>query len=232
MNKTSSVDSLAAAARFEALFGGTEAGIALWGKRGKNPILGLDFSTTILSWSITGEMSVTTGNNYSIPDMERSVLFPLDSLDLVFKTMGNKPVVRFCTGFMRMFDLLDIDDRVMVVGEFYFNQIGDEGNVFEKLPIKEQVNFITELPDTSSIKQQAGMLLQNAFEFNSLSKYYGAFFITLSKFIVSDMTLQLNGLINFNHGCAMVTTGISAFFRACLMMITRSLRPFDQAVLM
>ena len=215
MNKLSSVDSLAGAARFEGLFGGTEASVSMWGKRGKFPIFGLDFSTTILRWSVTGEMSVTSGKNYRVLDMENSAAFsdnplahPLDS-QFVLKNFGDDPVVRLCAGFMRMFDLLDIDDRLMVVGEFYYNQAGDGGNVFKKYHIGQKYKEIIALPNIDTRKQAAGMALQQGFEFNSLAKFYGAFFITVSKFIISDMTLQLNGLANFNHRCAMLTAGVN-----------------------
>ncbi|MBN1308911.1 MAG: hypothetical protein JXA18_13395 [Chitinispirillaceae bacterium] len=210
MNNLASVDSLAGAARFEGLFGGTEAGVSMWGKRGKFPIFGFDFSATLLSWSITGEMSVTRGTNYRILDMENSRFFTGDEADSLFalKDFGTDPVVRLCAGFFRMFDLLDIDDRMMVVGEFYFNQAGDGGNSFKKYHAGKLYDSIMALPAAGAALQQAGVALRQGFEFNSLAKCYGAFFITISKFIISDMTLQLNGLVNFNHGCAMLTGGV------------------------
>ena len=143
-------------------------------------------------------------------DMEKSSIFTKDMSDslFAFRTFGGDPVVRLCVGFMRMFDFLDIDDRVMIVGEFYFNQIGDGGNSFEEYRVGALYDSIMELPGGESIKQQAGIALLNGFEFNSLSKYYGAFFVTFNRFLITDMTLQLNGLVNFNHGCAMLTTGL------------------------
>ena len=211
MNNLRSIDDLAGAARIEGLFGGVEAGVALWGKRGYDPIFGLDFSATLFSWSITGEMSITSGNNYHVLDMGKSAVITGDPEDapLVFKDPGSDPVVRLSAGFMQMFELLDVDDRLMVVGEFYFNQIGDNGNVFKKYHVKEKLDMVNALPDSSGEKQIAYAALSDAFEFNSLSRFYGAFFITVSKFIVSDMTLTMNGLINFNHGCAMLTAGVN-----------------------
>ncbi len=210
MNNLSSVDDLAGAARVEGLFGGVEAGAALWGKRGYDPIFGLDFSATLFSWSITGEMSITSGNNYSVLDMGKSAVITRNPADtpLAFKDFGNSPVVRLSAGFMRMFDLLDIDDRVMVVGEFYFNQIGDDGNVFKKYHVRDMVKEVERLPDTSMIKQQSYAVLGSAFEFNSLAKYYGAFFVTVNRFLITEMTLSVNGLMNFNHQCAMLTAGV------------------------
>jgi hypothetical protein len=211
MNHLASVDSLAGAARFEGLFGGTEAGLALWGKRGREPILGLDFSTTVLSWSVTGEMSLTSGKNYRVLDLEHSAIITHTPGDapIAFKSFDNTPVVRLSAGLMRMFDLLDVDDRLTVIGEIYFNQIGDNGNIFKKYHIGETYRMVQTLPDTSMIRQMAGAAIQQGFEFNSLAKFYSAFFVTVSKFIVSDMTLQLNGLVNYNHGCAMLTAGVN-----------------------
>jgi hypothetical protein len=211
MNRLSSVDSLAGAARVEGLFGGTEAGLALWGKRGKTPIVGFDFSTTILSWSLTGEMSLTSGKNYRVLDLGRSAMVTNQFTDppIAFRNFGDRPVVRLCAGAMRWFDLLDVDDRVMAVGEFYFNQTGDDGNVFKKYRIGEKVRSITLSTDTGSAPGLVAAALREGFEFNSLAKFYSAFFVTVGKFIVSDMTLQLNGLINYNHGCAMLTAGVT-----------------------
>lgn len=225
MNNLNTVDDCAGAARFEGLFGGTEAGLALWGKKGKDPILGLDFSTTLFKWSVTGEMSITNGDNYRILDLENSKIFnnpfATDSL-IVYKSLGEDPVVRLCAGLLRTFDFMDVDDRIMVVGEFYFNQIGDNGNVFEENHIGKWYDAIAqysdEAPDQNGAVQGSGELssfqdsigdAMASIEFNSIARYYSAFFVTVSKFIISDMTLQLNGLVNWNHHCAMLTTGVS-----------------------
>jgi len=210
MNHPTPVDSLAGAARFEGLFGGTEAGVALWGKRGKDPIFGLDFSTTILSWSVTGEMSITSGDNYHILDLDKTFSQPHSATaglpTFIFSSPKEDAVVRLSAGLMRTFDLLDVDDRLMVVGEFYFNQVGDNGNVFQNDTLKKLLTAVRVLPDSQQL--MATGMIASAFEFNSLARYYSAFFITVSKFIISDMTLQLNGLINYNHGCAILTGGV------------------------
>jgi len=211
MNDLSSVDSLAGAARIEALFGGTEAGVAVWGKRGKKPIAGFDISASIGKWSITGEMSLTDGSNYTVIDLEQSGLFTGDSDQdpIAFKDLDNDPVVRLCAGFMRNFDFLDIDDRILVVGEFYYNQIGDNGNGFKKYRVGERYDSIMALPETNMLRQAAQIALLRGFEFNSLARYYGAFFVTINEFIADDLTLQFNGLVNFNHRCAMLTAGLT-----------------------
>jgi len=215
MNKLSTVDDFAGAARFEGLFGGTEAGLALWGKKGKDPIFGVDFSTTILKWSVTGEMSITSGNNYHILDMKNSQIFSstpnLSSPEslIVYKSLGSDPVVRLCAGVMRSFDFMDVDDRIMVVGEFYYNQIGDNGNVFKERHIGKWYDAISTLPQTDVMRNSVGSAMTSGIEFNSIARYYSAFFVNVSRFIVNDMTLQLNGLVNWNNTCAMLTTGVS-----------------------
>ncbi len=214
MNSIGSVDSLAASGRVEALFGGTEAGIALWGKRGRDPVAGFDFSTTLLSWSFTGEISLTSGRNYRAIDLEKSAMFSNDTSETAFvlRDFGDGPVVRLSAGFMRSFDLLDVDDRVLVVGEFYFNQTGDNGNVFRKYRIGDLYGQLKDLPsgmDGDTLLPGMFSALQQGFEFNSIARYYGAFFVTVNKFILSTMSLDLNGLVNFNHRCAMLTAGLN-----------------------
>ena len=220
MHKLSSIDSLAYAVRGEGLFGGTEAGLALWGKSGKDPILGFDFSTTLLTVSLTGEMSITSGRNYRVLDVANSPAFkkdptenPLDTQFFAFRDFGNNPTVRFSVGLMRFFDAFDVDDRVLVVGEFYYNQVGDPGNQLKEYDAAKRFRYIKMSqgkgnPWLDSIGLQADAALQSI-EFNSLARYYGAFFVTVNKFIVSDMTLQLNGIMNFNHKCAMLTAGLT-----------------------
>ncbi|MCX7725703.1 MAG: hypothetical protein N2053_02510 [Chitinispirillaceae bacterium] len=214
LNKPQSIDSIAAALRIETLTkiaGGTEAGIAVWGKRGKVPVGGFDFSTSILSFNVSGEMSVTSGENYKTLDPQKSSIITGNPDDpfLVFTTYGRRPVVRASMGFLKAFDFMNVDDRILVVGEFYFNQIGDDGNIFQKYNVKNKLKEISTMSDSNAIKKLVNISLNDVFEFNSIAKYYGAFFITLSKFIVSEMTLQLNGLVNFNHRCAIFTCGIS-----------------------
>lgn len=214
LNKSQSIDSVAGAFRIETLTkigGGTETGIAFWGKRGRVPVGGFDISTTILSWSINGEMSITSGENYKTIDPQRSSVITGNAEDpfLTFTTYGKRPVIRSSIGFLKAFDFLEVDDRLLVVGEFYFNQIGDNGNIFEKYKIKEKLKEISTRGDTTVLLQLSNNKLTDLFEFNSIAKYYGAFFITLSKFIVSEMSLQLNGLFNFNHKCAIITCGIN-----------------------
>lgn len=214
LNKPHRIDSIAGALRIENLTkiaGGTEVGIAFWGKRGKIPVGGFDFSTTILSWSVSGEMSITSGENYKTIDPQKSSVLTGNPQDpfLAFTTYGKRPVIRSSVGFLKAFDFLDVDDRLLVVGEFYFNQIGDKGNIFKKYKIKEKLKEISTIGDTTVLMQLSSNRLSDVFEFNSIAKYYGAFFITLSKFVISEMSLQLNGLFNFNHRCAIITCGIN-----------------------
>lgn len=209
MNKTASVDSLAAAARFEGLFGGTEAGFALWGKHGKDPFFGFDISTTLFSWSCTGEMSITSGDNYRLLDLDETFATFSNRPALIYAIPKNDAVVRLSVSAMRSFDLLDVDDRMMVVGEFYFNQLGDNGNLFKKnYMIGDSLRKIGSLFDDAATRQIAQSMAAYAFEFNSIARYYGAFFVTISRFIVQDMSLQVNSLVNFNHHCAIATAGV------------------------
>jgi hypothetical protein len=210
MNDLASVDSLAGALRGEALFGGTEVGISIWEKPLRDPIFGMDISKTVFSWSFTGEMSLTSGKNYHILDLDKS--FSRQEVNpespFVFSSPDQDIVTRLSISAMRSFDFLDVDDRVMAIAEFYYNQIGDNGNVFKKYRLGEHLAMLNDLPDTSSIRKTANSALQSAFEFNSLARYYSAFFITISKFIVQDMSLQVNSLVNYNHHCAILTGGV------------------------
>lgn len=196
MNELGSVDSLAGAARLELLVGGTEMGIALWGKRLKDPVFGFDFSRTVFTVSVTGEMSITRGTNYIIPDVEHSALLNKSGrgAPLVFTDAGSSPVIRLSAGLMRMFDLLDVDDRMTVVTEFYYNGAGLGGNIFEEYALNEAIGQLGPSVMTMDL---------------SLAKYYGAYFVTVNKFLLSEMSLQCNGMVNFNQQCAVLATGVT-----------------------
>lgn len=196
MNELGSVDSMAGAARLELLVGGTEMGMALWSKRFKDPVFGFDFSRTVFTVSVTGEMSVTRGTNYIIPDVKHSSLLNKSGrgAPLVFTNAGSSPVVRLSAGLMRMFDVLDVDDRMTVVTEFYYNGAGLGGNIFEEYALNEAIGQLGPSVMTMDL---------------SLAKYYGAFFVTVNKFLLSEMSLQCNGMANFNQQCAVLAAGVT-----------------------
>lgn len=208
LNDVSAVDSVAGTLKLETLIGGTEAALALWKKPGKDPVFGLDFSTSLLDFSITGEVSLTSGSNYHI-------LKSFTPGQPAGKEPIDKDVVaRLCVGVSRFIDLLDVDDRLIVHGEYYYNQAGYDGNLIKDYRIGDIVKKMktggsssdnNELIDNKLFASQ----IAEIYEPNNHSRHYAALSASVSKFIISDMSLNLMGIVNMNHGCGMIITGLS-----------------------
>ncbi|MBN1600817.1 MAG: hypothetical protein JW915_04365 [Chitinispirillaceae bacterium] len=204
LNDVSAVDSVAGTVKLETLIGGTEAAIALWKKSGRDPIFGLDFSTTLFDFSITGEVSLTSGVNYLL----------LKSFDTgkqpAKEAMDQDVVARLCLGATRFIDLLDVDDRLMVHAEYYYNQAGYDDNVIKEYGVGD---FIYSMTTGGGIEQGDSNVFVNniaeLYEFNNHSRHYAALSAMVSRFIISDMSLSLTGIVNINHGCGMIITGLS-----------------------
>ncbi len=152
MNKMTSIDSVAGSFRTEMLLGTTEIGAELWGKRNREPVFGIDFSTSIYDFEINGELSLESGRNHTkinIGSSETIYQFLLRSQTgntaAVESTIGNKPVSKICIGISKSFDLFDIKDRIRVLSEFYFNQAGVPGDFFNEHKGKESFDLISKL---------------------------------------------------------------------------------------
>lgn len=207
MDNLKSVDSISGAAKIEFLLKGTEIGTCIWGKRNKDPVFGLTISSAIDNFNINAEANLTSGTNYKVPDWNGG---SLEEYLLIrhapAKDLGNTPVTRVCLSVSRFFDLLNIKDRVSVDVEGYYNQAGEGSNTnfFKEHKIGSSLKT---LPDYE--KYAANMAIYRFLEPNSYSKFYAAFFASVSKFIISDLTLSVNGIMNFNQNCAMVNVDLA-----------------------
>lgn len=202
LNDVKNVDSLAGTMKLETLIGGTELAVALWKKPRKDPVFGLDFSTSILDFCVTGEVSLASKENYTIP-------VGLNYGYIVTGHPKDDVVARTCVGVTRFIDLLGFDDRMIVHGEYYYNQAGIDGNVIKDYGIGDSIH-VTKVNSHNGLKSSSPLVGQilSLYEPNSHSRHYAALSTSISKFIISDMTLNLMGLVNLNHGCAMLVSGL------------------------
>jgi hypothetical protein len=101
-------------------------------------------------------------------------------------------------GLSRSFDAWDVQDRITVVAEFYYNHSGYEVNMFEKL-------------STIALADKLALFVSKYYQAGYYGKYNAALFITINKFILSDMTLTLSGIGNFSDlsGLALATLDYS-----------------------
>lgn len=110
---------IALSGKAEALLGNTEFSFSTWWKSGFKPVLGMDFSSRVFGLDLWGEASLTAGEDLSRMST-LGVVSPLENW-----------LLRACLGLSRSFDMGDIQDRIMIVGEVYYNQAGYEKDMFE-----------------------------------------------------------------------------------------------------
>ncbi len=199
LNDLSDVSEVAGALRSEVLIGGAELGAGVWGKSAEKPVVGFDASGTLFDFSLTGELSIQHGTRFTIIEREGPTLLQAD--------LGDTWIPRAAVGVMRMFDFLEIDDRVTAIAEFYYNHAGLDGNIFDD-PEMKRLSEMLQI-DTTGRADSAAAFLLSAYEPNSHSKHYAAFFVTVSKFLFSDMSLSVNGIANLDHGAMILSSGVS-----------------------
>ncbi|HBL35672.1 MAG TPA: hypothetical protein DDZ55_02560 [Firmicutes bacterium] len=170
------------AGKYEFLVGGTELAFSAWTKKGFKPVYGFDLSSRLFDLDVRGEMSLASGQR-------------LDPDSLGGYRAGEELIPKVSVGFTKNFDHGEIDDRISVTGEFYYNQAGYDVNIFEKqqaVSVEEKQAFMGEY-----------------YEPLMTSKYYVAFFTSVNKFIRSDLTFNLNGIMNLVDNSALLITGVS-----------------------
>jgi len=204
MGQVSRVDSLALSLKTEFLVKATEFAFSVWGKNNYDPVYGFDISTRLGTFSITGEVALyQTIGKFSkiIFDKQSPNIFP------VIDTVHWAP--RVSLGIGRYFDLGNINDRVMVAIEGYYNHIGNETGSFKAL-FPSELDFSSFQNNGALFENEMTTLLASGMlEMNNFSKWYTAAFITINRFILTDMTLSSNVLFNVNQRCAMATAGLN-----------------------
>ncbi len=183
MNGVQNLSDIAYAARAEVLLGNVEVGVAGWYQYNEAPVFGLDLSMPIF-WelNLTGEASFSSAD--PVEKYDPATLQPYKVTDQL--------VSKVDIGLSRTFDVLDVQDRVTVMAEFFWNSDGYNQNMFQML--------------TSVPLQTFGSAYYHA---GYYGQYYGALFVTINSFGLSNMALSLNGLANFSDMSAIALVGLS-----------------------
>jgi hypothetical protein len=171
MNGIQDISSVAFAARTEFLVGTFEFGLSGWVKPYKLPVIGADF-TTPLFWNLnlTGEASFSWGDNQDKMDTSGNVY-----------SVRNQVVPKVDIGLSRTFDLFDVQDRLNVMAEFFYNGDGYDQNMFQVLSPAKRLEF-----------------LGDYYHAGYYGQYYGALFITCSSFFLTNLTLTVDVLANLS----------------------------------
>jgi hypothetical protein len=181
MEGVKAVRDLSFAGKYEFLVGGTEMAFSAWTKKDHEPVYGFDFSSRLFDLDLRGELSLSTGRR-------------LDPENLGCWLEEEEWIPKLSVGFTKYFDHGEIKDRISITGEFYYNHAGYDENIFakHKAPTRMQLIHFTEI-----------------YAPYMTSKYYLAFFTAVNKFIRSELTLNLNGMMNLVDHSAILSTGLS-----------------------
>ena len=205
--KTSDADSTAVASKIEFLVGNTEMAFAVWGKKGYKPVYGYDFSTRLFKVDTYGELAASHGENHDRMNVENGILGKSRS--------SNKWDPRASIGFSKSFDFRDVNDRITTTFEFYYNHNGYKDDVFNDAVIYPYQDPIVQLDSTGAVTLKTSgskkdfLLDNNLYESNSLSRYYAALFSSYRKFIISDLTLNINLIGNVDDNSFIVSSGVN-----------------------
>jgi hypothetical protein len=189
LNGVSDLTYAAYAARTEFLVGKVEFGFSGWYEYNKIPVFGTDI-TTPLFWELnmTGEASVSYGDNVQKVDANGNPY-----------SVSNQLVPKVDIGLSRTFDVLNVVDRLSVMTEFFWNSDGYNQDMFTL---------------NNTIPLQSGMtalqtFLSGYYHASYYGQYYGALFVSIADFGLPNMTLSLDGLMNFSDSSAIALVGLS-----------------------
>lgn len=205
---------LGGALKYEFLTGRTEMSFSGWAKRNRHPVFGSDLSSRIGDVDVAAEVSVARRDN---------TLFILDNGGTL--GVGHKEQqwpMKAAVDFRKGFRLGNFNDRLTVGTEFFYNQNG-----YVKSPFRDNKIYAFSGPLAPALPagSKSMFLLGNGlYDPNYLSRYYGALFTTVSRFIITDMTLSVNYIHNFNDNSGALTAAVNYLnlndFRAGCLLLT------------
>ena len=198
---------LGGAVKYEFLTGRTEMSFSGWAKRSFRPVFGSDMTTRLGNTDIAAEASLARRDN---------TLFARDdggTLDIVRKK--DNWVTKAAVNFGRRFRLGNFNDRLTAAAEFFYNQTGyvhtpfRDGAVYN-LSVPLVMIGPAGIPVLQTTGTKAQFILANGlYDPNYLGRYYGAVFTSITRFIITDMTLNTNYIRNFNDGTGVLSTGVT-----------------------
>jgi hypothetical protein len=206
LHSATRADSVALSVKGEYLIGGTEMALSAWGRRGKPVVLGYDISTNVAGFDLTGEASASDG--WVMPRMVAQ-----DST-LILESIQNRVVPRVSAGISKSLDFMGFHDALTVQVEGFYNDAGYQDNVFA-----DTTHYLVPwyVPPPSQAGQPAPpvrvtktqfLLASGLYDANYHSPYYAALFIGVSRFLLSDLTCSVNGIMNIKQQCGIVTWSV------------------------
>jgi hypothetical protein len=203
--EASSVDSIAAAGKFEFLIGGTEMAFSMWDKKNCHPVFGYDFSTRLIGLDLTGELSVSDGSN------SFSLRVQNDSLEEI---KSNNWQTRMCIDVGRQFNFFDIGQGLSVTGSFYYDRGGYSENIFADNKVYKFNGPTLSMDPTMPIQnigltKAAFLIANNLYQMNDFSQYYVGLDVEISRLFLSSLSGYFKVIDNLQQSGAVLTTGVN-----------------------
>lgn len=186
MNGINTVHDMSLSGKYEFLVKNTEMSFSTRINNGLKLDYGFDITGRVLKLDYRGELAFVNGENYNFIDE--------NTLNIINKS--GEFIPRASLGFTKFFTVGDIKDKISLTAEFYYNQAGYDPKIIERIATETDSNI-----KRNALQYYSGNLYKN-------SKYYMALFGSVQKFIVPEMTLNFNTMMNLVDNSAVVTAGI------------------------
>jgi len=174
------IDSLALSIKFEMLLLGNELSLSAWVKKHYLPVYAFDLSSKFLGVDFKCEGSFSYGDNKGKIKEEIIILGPSKITNYSIYKEKEKWLSQVSIGFNKSFEFMDVSDRVNVNLEFFYNQNGYKEYIFDD---KFKTMFLIQ---------------NNLFIQNYLGVYYASLFISVKKFLLTDMVFNINSINNLS----------------------------------
>jgi hypothetical protein len=192
----------AGAFKAEILLWNFEAAFSGWGKKGFYPVWGLDFSTRIVGIDTMGEISLSRGDHQARARIEDG--------RLTVATGEESWAPRASLDLSRSFTVGDFKDRLTVMVEGYYDRAGYTDNV---LADPAQYDFAPETFDgptpVTRGTQKDFITFNHLYQPNYFSRAYVALFTTFNRFLLTDMTLSGNAILNLVDSSGLLSLGVN-----------------------
>ena len=190
------------ASKFEFLVKNTEMAFSVFTKKGYYSGYGYDFSTRLCKIDIYGETTLSEGDNSYQLQVQNGTLNKYRN--------GGDWVSKSSIGLNKNFDSPNFNDRYSVRTEFFYNSNGYSDNIFKDKTVYNYSAPITVNGTTKTSGTKADFVNDaNIYDPNYNSKYYAAIFTNMNRFILSDMTLNLNFINNLSDYSHITSIGVS-----------------------
>lgn len=187
------------ALKFELLAGRTEMAFSGWAKRNRRAVFGYDLSSRLGGMDIAAEASLARRDNTYFMGEEGGTLYSYLKED--------QWVTKAAVNMSGSFRLGDFNDRLTASTEFFYNKTG-----YASSPFRDRAAYAWSGPLSTLVPagtKRDFLLYNGLYEPNYMARWYGAAFVTVTRFIITDMTLNLNYIRNLCDDSGMLSAGVS-----------------------